>query len=128
MSIKTECTASHYLKYSQLKNLKLFIYEAASRIRIQTKTRRSSSWLKVVAYGAGKAMAKQCVEIMYCPVSLERQKDYLRDGWGVPKMVMWGSQDQEISPSKWIHRNIANSSLGLEYFIMKINQHILIWS
>jgi hypothetical protein len=53
---------------------------------------------------------------------------YLRGGWGVPKMVMWGSQDQEISPSKWEHRDIAGSSLNLEYFTMKINQHIVTWS
>ncbi len=54
--------------------------------------------------------------------------DYLRGGWGVPKMIMWGSQDQEISPSKWVHRDHAGSSLSLEDFTMKINQHMLTWS
>jgi hypothetical protein len=39
-------------------------------------------------------------------------------------MVMRGSQDQEISPSKWVHRDHAGSSLGLEYFTMKKNQQI----
>jgi hypothetical protein len=50
---------------------------------------------------------------------------YLRGGWGVPKMIMWWSQDQEISPSKWVNRDHAGNSLILEYFTMKKkNQHI----
>ncbi len=53
---------------------------------------------------------------------------YLRSGWEVPNMIMWESQDQEISSSKWVHRDHAGSSLGLEYFTMKINQHIVTWS
>jgi hypothetical protein len=43
------------------------------------------------------------------------------------KWIMWESRDQEISSSEWVHRNHADNNLNLEYFIMKKNQHILIW-
>jgi hypothetical protein len=36
----------------------------------------------------------------YDGITEVKLKVYLRGGWGVPKMIMRGSQDQEISSSK----------------------------
>ncbi len=51
---------------------------------------------------------------------------YLRSDWKVSKMIMWESQDQEISSSKWVHEDHASSNLSLRHFIMKTCRDIII--
>jgi hypothetical protein len=45
---------------------------------------------------------------------------YLRSGWGFPKRIMRWSQDQEISPSKWVRQQVLGRLIELQYFIIEI--------